>query len=95
VSETNANGEILRYTNSAAGDLLNLTDGENQTTRWKYDANGRDTNKLDQAGTEILRYTYDAGSRLATRWSAAKGTTQYAARIPISCRLDDWPERPG
>ncbi len=48
--ETNANGEVLRYTNNAASDLLSLTDGKNQTTRWKYDLFGRMTNKLDQAG---------------------------------------------
>jgi len=57
--ETNANNEIIRYTNNAAGDLLSLTDGKNQTTRWKYDEYGRVTNKLDQAGVEILRYKYD------------------------------------
>jgi len=31
------------------------------------------TNKLDQAGTAILRYNYDANSRLTIRWSAAMG----------------------
>ena len=35
------------------------------------------TNKLDQGGTEVLRYTYDAESRLSNRWSVAKGTTIY------------------
>jgi YD repeat-containing protein len=35
------------------------------------------TNKLDQAGAEILRYYYDAASRLTARWSAAKGYTYY------------------
>jgi YD repeat-containing protein len=54
--ETNANNEIIRYTNNAAGDLLSLTDGKNQTTKWNYDEYGRVTNKLDQVGTEILRY---------------------------------------
>ena len=77
IAETNANGEIIRYTNSAAGDLLSLTDGKLQTTKWNYDEYGRVTNKVDQAGAEILRYTYDADSRLASRWSAAKGTTFY------------------
>ena len=52
--ETNANGEVLRYTNDAAGDLLSLTDGKFQTTRWNYDQYGRVTNKLDQAGSVIL-----------------------------------------
>ena len=76
--ETNANGEVIRYTNNAAGDLLSLTDGKNQTTRWHYDQYGLVTNKLDQAGTEILRYNYDADSHLTNRWSAAKGNTGYA-----------------
>ncbi len=75
--ETNANNELIRYTNNAAGDLLSLTDGKNQTTRWNYDQYGRVTNKLDQAGLQILIYSYDADDRLLSRWSAAKGTTYY------------------
>ena len=39
--ETNANTEVVRFTNSAAGDLLSLTAGKNQTTRWSYDQYGR------------------------------------------------------
>src|SRR5437773_11218094 len=77
VLETNANSEIIRYTNNAAGDLLSLTDGKNQTTKWNYDEYGRVTNKLDQAAAEILRYKYDPDSRLTNRWSAAKGDTKY------------------
>ena len=75
--ETNANAEVIRYTNSPAGDLLSLTDGKGQTTRWNYDQYGRVTNKVDQASTEILRYKYDADNRLTNRWSAAKGNTAY------------------
>src|SRR5258708_31506606 len=76
--DTNANNELMRYTNDAAGDLLSLTDGKNQTTRWNYDEYGRVTNKLDQAEAEILRYKYDQDNRLTNRWSAAKGDTGYA-----------------
>lgn len=75
--ETNANAEVIRYTNNAAGDLLSLTDGKNQTTRWKYDQFGRVTNKLDQAGASILVYKYDSNNRLTIRWSAAMGDTRY------------------
>jgi RHS repeat-associated protein len=75
--ETNANWEVIRYTNNAAGDLLALVDGKNQVTKWNYDEYGRVTNKLDQAGAEILRYKYDPDSRLTNRWSAAKGDTKY------------------
>jgi RHS repeat-associated protein len=74
--ETNANGQVLRYTNNAAGDLLSLTDGKNQTTRWKYDEYGRTTNKQDQITIEF-KYIYDPNNRLTNRWSAAKGTTTY------------------
>ncbi len=69
------------YTNSftykPAGDLLTLKDGKNQVTTWNYDQYGRVTNKLDQASVEILRYSYDANSRLTNRWSTAKGNTAY------------------
>src|SRR5207245_1373862 len=77
-AETNANAQVIRYTNNAASDLLSLTDGKNQTTRWHYDEYGRVTNKLDQAGVEILRYRYDANNRPTNRWSKATGDTHYA-----------------
>jgi RHS repeat-associated protein len=92
--ETNANGEIIRYTNSPAGDLLSLTDGKNQTTRWHYDEYGRVTNKVDQAGTEILRYGYDADSRLTNRWSAAKGNTAYTFDPVGNVTLINYPSSP-
>ncbi len=76
-AETNANSEVVLYTNSPAGDLLTLTDGKSHTTQWNYDADGRVTNKLDQAGTVVLKYAYNADGRLLSRWSAAKGTTYY------------------
>jgi RHS repeat-associated protein len=76
-AETNANAQIIFYTNNAAGDLLSLTDGKGQTTQWNYDQFGRATNKLDQTGTVILKYGYDGDDRLLNRWSAAKGTTYY------------------
>jgi RHS repeat-associated protein len=36
------------------------------------------TNKLDQAGSVILTYSYDGDNRLTNRWSAARGNTAYA-----------------
>ena len=78
ICETNADGQILRYTNSPAGDLLSLTDGKGQTTQWRYDLYGRVTNKFDQAGTVVLKYQYDADNQLTNRWSAAKNNTGYA-----------------
>jgi RHS repeat-associated protein len=76
--ETNANGEILKYTNSAAGDLLSLTDGKNQTTLWCYDTAGRVSSKYDQGGSLVLTYTYDPLDQLTNRWSAAMGNTSYS-----------------
>ena len=76
-SETNANGEVLLYTNNAAGDLLSLTDGRSKTTRWGYDPFGRVTNKVDQVQAIILKYAYDADDRLISRYSISKGTTYY------------------
>jgi len=65
----------LTYT--PASDLLTLTDGKNQTTTWRYDQFGRVTNKLDNLGTNLFFYCYDAETRLTSRTSAAKGTTTY------------------
>jgi RHS repeat-associated protein len=76
--ETNANLEVIAYTNNASGDLISMTDGKNQTTRWGYDLYGRTTNKVDQAGIEILRYNYNSQGELTNRWSAAKGNTYYS-----------------
>jgi len=89
--ETNANSEIIRYTNNAAGDLLSLTDGKVQTTRWNYDEYGRVTNKVDQAGTVALKYKYDADGRLTNRWSAEKGHTYYTYDPEGNLLLIDYP----
>src|SRR5205085_6001677 len=89
--ETNANGEVLKYTNNAAGDLLSLTDGKGQTTKWNPNEYGLITNKLDQAGTEVLRYQYDKENRLTNRWSTAKGNTKYAYDHAGNLTLIDYP----
>ncbi len=78
IAETNANNEVTQFTYAAAGDLLTLTDGKSQTTSWHYNLFGLVTNKADAAGTEILRYSYDANNRLTNRWSAAKTNTVYS-----------------
>jgi RHS repeat-associated protein len=94
IAETNANAEVLRYTYNAAGDLLTLVDGKSQTTTWHYDQFGRVTNKLNQAGVEILRYKYDADSRLTNRWSKAKGDTYYTYDAAGNLTLVDYPSSP-
>jgi RHS repeat-associated protein len=77
IYETNANNELIQYAYNPAGDLLTITDGKSQVTTWQVDEFGRVTNKLDQAGTIVLKYQYDQDNRLLSRWSAAKGTTYY------------------
>src|SRR5437016_3838032 len=92
--ETNANYELIRYTNNAAGDLLSLTDGKTQTVRWNYDEYGHCTNKLDQANIEILRYKYDATSRMTNRWSKQKLDTFYAYDPVGNLTNIDYPTSP-
>jgi len=75
--ETNANFEITQFTYNSAGDLLTLTDGKNQITRWEYDLFGRVTNKVDAANNVLFVYKYDFNNRLTNRWSAAKSNTVY------------------
>lgn len=77
-NEVNANNETNQFTYDAAGDLLTITDGKNQTTTWHYDQFGRVTNKLDATTNVILIYMYDADNRITNRWSAAKTNTYYA-----------------
>ena len=71
-AETNANLEEIYYAYDPAGNLKSLTDGKNHVTRWNFDLYGRVTNKVDQVGDTILRYGYDANSRLTNRWSAGE-----------------------
>jgi len=74
---TNANLEVLGFTYDAADDLLSLTDGQNQTTSWKYDCYGQVTNKLDANSAEMFRYQYDANGRMSYRWQAGGVETTY------------------
>ncbi len=76
--KTNAENQVLRFTYNPADQLLTLTDGKDQMTKWNYDFEGRVTNKVDQANTVVFRYKYDADSRLTNRWTAAKGDTFYS-----------------
>jgi RHS repeat-associated protein len=75
--ETNGNSQLITYTYNQAGDLQTLKDGKGQVTTWHTDEYGRITNKLDQAGVEVLRFRYDLDSRLTNRWSKEKGNTVY------------------
>jgi RHS repeat-associated protein len=78
---------------NAGGDLIQLTDGKAQTTTWKYDQYGRVTNKLDATSAELFRYTYDANSRLTTRWTP-KGTTAYSYDAMGNPTLINYPGSP-
>jgi RHS repeat-associated protein len=78
ISIRDGNSNAVKYSRNAAGDLLTLTDGKNQTTQWKYDLFGRATNRIDAANVTNFLYTYDSNDRLASRWTPAKGLTLYA-----------------
>jgi YD repeat-containing protein len=67
-----------QFAYNGAGDLLTLTDGKSDTTKWGYDQYGRVTNKLDAANNLVLAYQYDSDNRLTNRWSAAMGNTAYS-----------------
>jgi RHS repeat-associated protein len=60
---------------NAAGDLIALTDGNRNTTRWEYDLYGRVIKKWDAAGNLIFQYVYDANGRLTNRWTPGQGGT--------------------
>ena len=47
--------------------------------------------QTNAAGTEILRYAYDAGGRLTNRWSLAKGNTRYAYDASGNLTMIDYP----
>lgn len=66
-----------QFAYNGAGDLLSLTDGKNQTTKWGYDAFGQVTNKVDAANNTDFAYQYDNDNRLTNRWTPAKGATVY------------------
>jgi len=65
------------YLYNGAGDLLMLTDGNGDHTRWGYDVYGRVTNKMDNLSNYLFTYQYDPDNRLTNRWSAAKNNTYY------------------
>jgi RHS repeat-associated protein len=75
--ETNANWEITQFQYDPSGNLTNLLDGKNQSTKWKYDQYNRVTNKVDHLGNNLFAYGYDLNNRLTNRTSAAKGATVY------------------
>ena len=81
IAETNANGEITQYGYSPASDVLTLTDGKKQVTRWAYDLFGMVSNKVDAGNSRILVYHYDGVNRLTNRWSATRGNTYYTNEL--------------
>lgn len=67
-----------RYTYDGTGAMIDLWDGKNQRTQWRYDVQGRVSGKLYANNVTNLTYLYDALGRLTNRWSQAKGNTAYA-----------------
>jgi YD repeat-containing protein len=51
--------------------LLTLTDGKAQMTRWKYDAEGRVTNKVDAASADMFRYQSKPRSE-KSKWTSPR-----------------------
>lgn len=74
---TNANTEVTQFKYDPSGNITNFVDGKLQKTILQYDTFNRLTNKLDTTLTSVLKLTYDADSRIATRWTPEKGTTTY------------------
>lgn len=72
---TNANLEVLGQTYNPLGQILTLTDGKGQITKWNYDLEGRVTNKVDAANNEIYRFQYDPNGQLTNRWQRGNITT--------------------
>lgn len=77
-AETNANLEEIRFTYNPAGDLLTLTDGNTNTTTWRYDEDGHVTHKLNHLGQTNFLYRYNEMGWLTNRWTPAQTNTFYA-----------------
>src|SRR5262249_16321685 len=92
--ETNADNQLIQYYYDPSGNLTNLIDAKNQSTKWNYDQYSRATNKLDQAGTVVLKYIYDPNNRLTNRWSVAKGSTVYTYDAVGNPTLINYPSSP-
>ena len=59
-----------RFTWTPAGDLATLSDGKGNTTTWKYDTEGRVTEKWYQGqSTADLLYWYNANGWVTTRFT--------------------------
>ena len=74
--------------------MLTLVDGKAQNTSWQYDQFGRVTNKIDNLGTNLFVYAYDADNRLTSRTSAAKAQTSYSYDKVGNLTFIDYPVSP-
>ena len=91
---TNANSEVTQFQYDPSGNLTNLVDGKLQKTIFQFDSFSRLTNKLDNTLTSALQLTYDANSRIKTRWTPQKGTTTFI-RDPVGrVRTNSYPSNP-
>ena len=66
-----------RFAYSSAGDLLSLTDGKDQQTRWGYDLHGRAVSKTNADNSLAWTNGYNANGWLTAHWTPAKLLTQY------------------
>ena len=91
---TNANTEVTQFKYDPSGNITNFVDGKLQKTILQYDTFNRLTNKLDTTLTSVLKLTYDADSRIATRWTPEKGTTTYIRDPMGRIRTNSYPSNP-
>ena len=91
---TNANNEVTQFQYDPSGNITNLVDGKLQKTVSQFDSFNRLTNKLDNTLASVLKVTYDADSRIKTRWTPEKGKTTYV-RDPVGrIRTNSYPSNP-
>ena len=72
-STTDPNGSVTAFTYDPAGNVASVTDAENRTTQYAYDALNRLTQVTDPIGS-VTSYEYDQSSNL-TRLTDARGST--------------------
>jgi len=78
VIRTNQNLEVLQFAYDPASNLTNMIDGKNQKTAWQFDMFGRMTNKVDDVGNTVFRFSYDAHDRFTNRWTPERGNAAYS-----------------
>jgi RHS repeat-associated protein len=74
---TNANNEVIAFTNNALDEMTDLWDGRTNHTTWHFNQYGWLTNKVDALGREVFRYTRDPNGQITNRWTPQFSNTVY------------------